>query len=275
VIRVAGTIAGRFEVGQVPSLHVRCLLLCDAATMPDAGLRRRAPRNDVPARCRPGATSWDAPVRLHAPDATYVGRDSTIRRRHMTTRADDETGERNDEEHEQDEQRHKERLAREQGKAYAASYKMLMAEDPHAETDIDDYRITASFEPAEGMYVPTGDGLTWKTPAKSDNQHFEVIVRDRTDGRFIPGLDVHMRLLDASDEAVAETDIPFIWHPFVLHYGVDARIPKEGDYTAEVTIPAPRFHRHDELRGKRYERDVTVRLGPIHLTPGRKPHGPE
>lgn len=174
------------------------------------------------------------------------------------------------------EEQEQEALARAQGEAYRASYEKLMAEDPHAESAVDEYLITASFEPAEGMYGPGPDGsLAWETPRDGDNQHFEVIVRDRDDGRFLPGLDVHLRLLDGSGTAVAETSVPFIWHPFVLHYGIDGRIPGEGDYTAEVSIPAPRFHRHDEVRGKRYQRGVTVRLGPVHLTPGTKPHGPE
>lgn len=177
--------------------------------------------------------------------------------------------------HSPEEQKQQE-LADEQGRAYRASYEMLMAEDPHAETDVDDYRVTASFEPAEGMYCPFDDGsLRWRTPSEGQNQHFEVIVRDREDGRFLPGLDVHLRLLDRSGQPVVETAVPFIWHPFVLHYGIDGRIPGEGDYTAEVSIPSPRFCRHDQVRGKRYTKDVTVRLGPVHLKPGTKPHGPE
>jgi hypothetical protein len=174
------------------------------------------------------------------------------------------------------EEQEQEALAHRQGEAYRASYEKLMAEDPHAETEAGDYRITASFEPAEGMYGMGSDGtLEWLTPDGGDNQHFEVIVRDREDGRFVPYLDVHLRLLDAADTTVVDTIVPFIWHPFVYHYGIDGKIPAEGDYTAQVIIPAPRFHRHDEVRGKRYEHTVTARLGPVHLKPGTKPHGPE
>lgn len=169
-----------------------------------------------------------------------------------------------------------EALAHKQGEAYKASYDKLMAEDPHAETDAGDYKITASFEPAEGMYGPGPDGtLSWMTPQDGDNQHFEVIVRDREDGRFLPYLDVQLRLTDAHDKVVVDTAVPFIWHPFVLHYGIDGKIPGEGDYTAHVTIPSPRFHRHDQVRGRRYEHPVSVSLGPVHLKPGVKAYGPE
>jgi hypothetical protein len=173
-------------------------------------------------------------------------------------------------------EKQQEQLVLKQGDAYRASYNMLMAEDPHTEAAVADYRVTASFEPAEGMYEPDVDGgLAWTTPKDGANQHLEVIVRDRRDGRFIPYLDVHLRLLDQEGTVVLDTAVPFIWHPFVLHYGVDGTIPGEGDYMPEVTIPAPRFPRHDEVRGKRYEQDVTIRLAPVHLEPGVKPRGPE
>lgn len=181
-----------------------------------------------------------------------------------------------------------EQLVRDQGMAYGRSYDMLMADDPHAEIEVDDYVVTASFEPAEGMYVPSADGaLRWATPRPDDNQHFEVIVRDRRDGRFLPELDVHLRLYRAAGdghgqgrpatdgEPVVDTHVPFIWHPFVLHYGLDGTIPGEGDYVAEISIPRPPWNRHDEVRGERYVRDVTVRVGPVHLEPGIKPHGAE
>ena len=172
-------------------------------------------------------------------------------------------------------EKEQERLARNQGDAYRASYEMLMREDPHAEAAADDYIVTASFEPAEGMYVFSDTGLEWHTPSEGENQHAEVIVRDADDRRFLPELSIRMKLSDQAGGVVADVPIPFIWHPFVLHYGVDIVIPGEGDYVAEVFIEAPRFRRHDEVRGRRYTRDVAVRLAPVHLTPGVKAHGPE
>jgi len=168
-----------------------------------------------------------------------------------------------------------ERLAHAQGDAYQASYDMLMSEDPHSEMTVGDYLVTASFEPAEGMYVPEGDDLKWHTPDAGQNQHAEVIVRDAEDKRFLPELDVRMQLSDEHGDVVADVAVPFIWHPFVLHYGVDVTIPAEGRYVPRVFIKAPRFRRHDEVRGRRYVSDVDVRLAPVHLKPGVKAHGPE
>ena len=53
---------------------------------------------------------------------------------------------------------------RKQGRHTAASYDMLMSETRTSKIEVDDYAITASFEPAEGMYVPQADGdLEWAT----------------------------------------------------------------------------------------------------------------
>lgn len=169
----------------------------------------------------------------------------------------------------------KEDLVQQEGHAFQNSYDQLMHEDPHAIIEVDNYIITASFEPAEGMYMIQSDlSLKWITPEKQDNQHMEVIVQDKDDRRFIPYLDVSL-VLYSKKEVVFHNQVPFIWHPFVFHYGINGSIPGEGEYIPEVFIKMPTFHRHDEVRGKRYTKDVQVKLGSVHLTPGKKPHGPE
>jgi hypothetical protein len=172
-------------------------------------------------------------------------------------------------------EREQERLVRAQGDAYEKSYDMLMSEDPHSQVAVDDYIVTASFEPAEGMYVMDADELRWQTPDAGQNQHLEVVIRDAHDGRFLPELAVRMTLTDTHGRVVTDVAVPFIWHPFVFHYGVDAGIPEEGDYVPRVFVEAPRFRRHDEVRGRRYARSVAAELAQVHLTPGVKAHGPE
>ena len=173
-------------------------------------------------------------------------------------------------------EKREEQLVKNQGDAYQASYDMLMEEDPHVGKEVNDYFVTASFEPAEGMYIPDIDkSLIWRPPSDEDNQHVEVIVRDRKDKRFIPQLLISMKLYDKNQKIVFNKEIPFIWHPFVYHYGTNGSIPDEGVYVPEVTIAMPLFHRHDEVRGERYTKDVMVKLDSVHLTPGKKPYGPE
>ena len=169
----------------------------------------------------------------------------------------------------------KEVLVNKQGEAYQASYNELMNEDPHSVVKIDDYIVTTSFEKAEGMYMLQTDlSLRWVVPEEKDNQHIEVIVQDGKDKRFIPYLAVSLRLYQGKI-VIVDQQVPFIWHPFVFHYGINGHIPEEGEYEPEVTIKMPLFHRHDEVRGKRYGKDVQIKLPRVHLTPGKKPHGPE
>lgn len=170
----------------------------------------------------------------------------------------------------------KENLAKAQGTTYALALDEMKTEDIHAKVEIEDYILSVACEDAEGMYMYNSQGkLHWMVPDKKDNQHFEVVVQDKDDKRFIPGLDVKAQLLNEDKKVIADMKVPFIWHPFLFHYGTNCSIPKKGKYFAVVTVRKPAFHRHDETFGKRYENDVNVTLGPITLTPGRKEHGEE
>ncbi len=165
-------------------------------------------------------------------------------------------------------------LANGQGDAYSAALDLMKQMDNHVETEVDDYLISIASEEAEGTYQLSGDKLQWHVPEEQKNTHLEIVVRDKHDKRFIPGLQIHARILKDGN-VVEEGDFPFFWHPFLHHYGYNFHIAESGEYEIEVSIPAPRFPRHDEIKGKRYAKDVTVKLGPIELEKGRKPHGPE
>lgn len=163
-----------------------------------------------------------------------------------------------------------------QGRDYEEALGVLKRLNPHASKEVDDYLVSIVFEEAPGFYVLRPDEtLAWETPPAEDNAHFEVIVQDREDKRFIPQLDIRYRLFDDEGHLVVDKAPQFLWHPYVYHYGINGRIPREGNYVAEVTIMQPSFLRHDEVKGKRYRRTVTVRFDPVHVKQGRMPHGPE
>ncbi|MHA6279820.1 iron transporter [Salinimicrobium sp. CAU 1759] len=166
------------------------------------------------------------------------------------------------------------KLAEDQGKAYSAALDYMKEIDNHAEKEVDDYIISLASEEAEGTYQLEGGKLEWKTPKEGFNTHLEVVVRDKKDKRFIPGLKIRGKVLDENGKQIIETDFPLLWHPFLLHYGAFFKIPKEGKYKVQLEIPAPDFHRHDEIKGKRYEKDVRVEME-IEMETGREPHGPE
>lgn len=170
----------------------------------------------------------------------------------------------------------KQLAALEQGKAYTLALSLMKQMDVHAEESVEDYIVTLAVEKAEGMFMvqPEGD-LQWQIPADHDNAHLEIVVRDKKDLRFIPQLTVIISLKTLPGNVVLEQELPFLWHPFLYHYGSDVHIPEEGEYIPEVTIKQPQFGRHDENKGKRYEKTITITLPQIHIKPGRKEYGPE
>jgi hypothetical protein len=171
----------------------------------------------------------------------------------------------------------KSKLAEEQGKAYTSALDYMQNDDVNTQTEVDDYIITLACEEAEGMYFPTSEGdLKWQRPNADQNLHVEISVQDKVDKRFLPALDITVQILDADkNEVGSDEQLPFLWHPFLFHYGKDWVVPGDGDYTARVFIAQPTFGRHDSLIGKRYMRAVTVELGPLTVKTGQKPIGPE
>jgi len=55
-----------------------------------------------------------------------------------------------------------------------------------AEQPAGDYLVGYAVEAAEGMYELRDGRLGWRSP-QAENLHLEITVRDRADGRFVPG----------------------------------------------------------------------------------------
>ena len=167
------------------------------------------------------------------------------------------------------------RLAENQGKALEEAVKYMKNMDSFVEKEVDDYIITVVSEEAEGTYRFENGKLEWQVPKKGYNTHMEILVRDKHDGRFLPGLKISARVLNEEGKLIEEKDFPIFWHPFLNHYAANFHIPEDGKYTVEVNFPAPDFPRHDEIKGKRFKNDVHTTMPPLSLEAGRKPHGPE
>lgn len=162
------------------------------------------------------------------------------------------------------------KLAKAQGEAYKKAVAAISKEDVHGkERQVDYYLVNYEVEEAEGMYFPVDGELNWREPAR-ENCHIEVIVRDAGDGRFIPGLSVTATLLDSQGKGLGTHKLPFLWHPYLYHYGRDWEVPGEGEYTLRVHIDVPDFPRHDMTNGKRFDKPVDVEFTGVKIKPGRK-----
>ncbi len=132
-----------------------------------------------------------------------------------------------------------------------------------------DYLIAIAVEEAEGMWEWLDGELGWRNPG-DENCHVEVCVRDAADGRFVPGLDVSVTLVDPDGHELGPHEQPFLWHPWLYHYGRNWRVPGHGEYRVRVRVGPPRFGRHDHENGRRYLELVEVEFDGVEIEPGRK-----
>ena len=162
-------------------------------------------------------------------------------------------------------------MAREQGKALERALKYMTEEEAHdgGEKRAGDFLVGYAVEEAEGMYEMRDGTLEWKEP-EEENVHVEVSVRDAGDGRFIPGLSVNATLIDAQGNEVGTYRQPYLWHPWLYHYGRNWTVPGDGEYTLRVRVEAPNFARHDKINGKRFQEDVEVEFARVKIKTGQK-----
>ncbi len=163
------------------------------------------------------------------------------------------------------------RLARREGDAFGAAVEHMTHEEAHgAEQAAGDYLVGYAVEEAEGMYRFADDALSWHEPAEDENLHVEVVVRDRDDGRFIPALTVRATLIAEDGTEVGTHEQPFLWHPWLFHYGRNWTVPGDGTYRLRVAIDPPAFMRHDRENGERYTERVEVEFDAVQVETGRK-----
>jgi hypothetical protein len=162
------------------------------------------------------------------------------------------------------------RLAHEQGHVMGRAVKqMILSEAQGQEYVVGDYLLAYAVEDAEGMYHLEGGKLVWHDPGE-ENAHVEVVVRDAADGRFIPGLMVFVTLTAADGREIGTRQHPFIWHPWLHHYGCNWSLPGDGVYSLRVRIEPADFMRHDKVNGARFAQAVVVDLGDVKIKTGRK-----
>lgn len=162
-------------------------------------------------------------------------------------------------------------LGRAEGEAFGRILKHMLEDvaDGGKEIESGDYLIAYAVEKAEGMYVPTNGNLEWQAPEK-ENIHIEVAVRDKADGRLIPGLDISVTVLDAKGRQIGTHQHPLLWHPYLYHYGRNWHVPGDGTYSLRVRFPAPQFHRHDKKNGNRFAKGADVTFEGVRLKTGKE-----
>lgn len=162
------------------------------------------------------------------------------------------------------------KMAVAQGKSLNRALRHMLEEEAHGkEKAAGDYRVAYAVEDAEGMYHMHDGMLMWHNP-DAENAHLEVSVRDGSDGRFIPGLTIYATIIDSKGVEIGTHEQPFMWHPWLYHYGRNWVLPGDGTYTIRIRIEPPQFHRHDKDNGLRYLEPVEVEFKRVKIKTGQK-----
>lgn len=155
-------------------------------------------------------------------------------------------------------------LGREQGEAFGRALRHIENEaDTGQEIEGRDYLIGLAAEKAESMCVPDNGGLQWQEP-QDENVHIEISVRDRADGRLI-----RISILQEDGTEIGTHPHPFLWHPYLYHYGRNWRIPHAGRYQLRLHFEAPDFARRDRANGSRIAQGVDVSFHDVILQTGK------
>ena len=162
------------------------------------------------------------------------------------------------------------KLARDQGDSFGRAVKVMIEEEATGkQTGVGDLQVGCAVEEAEGMYRLVGGKLEWQDPTE-ENAHIEIVVRDARDGRFIPGLEVTVTVRSADGTEIGSHQQPFLWHPWLYHYGRNWVLPEDGSYTIEVHIAAADFMRHDKTNGARFAEPVDLEFSDVQIETGQK-----
>ena len=161
-------------------------------------------------------------------------------------------------------------LARVQGRAARLVVDCMTRFDSRGEeVAVGDFLIGYAVNLARGMYVLDGDTLRWRKPGK-ENAHIEVSVRDAADGRFVPGLNVEVAVERLDGTEVGTHVHPFVWHPWMHHYGRNWILPHDGHYTLRIRVDVPDFPRHDRINGQRFLEAVEAIFRHVLIRTGHK-----
>jgi Fe2+ transport protein len=161
-------------------------------------------------------------------------------------------------------------LGKAEGSAYgtALAYLSKMEANDSGEQTAGDYIVAYAIEDAEGLYEMRDGKLQW-TEKQDENCHIEIAVRSAADGRFLPCLKVTATLADSNGKEIATQPMPFLWHPWIYHYGRNWSVPGDGEYRLRVHVDAPDFPRHDRINGRRFQEPVNLEFK-LRIKTGRK-----
>lgn len=164
-------------------------------------------------------------------------------------------------------------LARAEGDALGRSlYEMIGGEAVNGTVmHLGDYLVAVGVEYSEGYWAMRKDDLHYFSAFEQSaarNAHVEVGVMDGGTGRALPDLKVTATLI-RDGKPVGTMSQPFMWHPWLFHYGENWRIPRSGRYDIRVHVDAPAFRRYGDA-ATRFASAIDTTFTGIKIVAGEK-----
>lgn len=163
-------------------------------------------------------------------------------------------------------------LARAIGESYGRALRAL-AKEAHDLKDRRDgaWDVAVAEEDAEGWWAPQANRqLRFTFGPGHPNAHLEVLPRDAKTGRFVPSLAVSVRLIPEHGRPVGAKAEPFMWHPWLYHYGENWRVPRSGLYRVKVHLDPPSYPLYGRSLGPDLAHSVDLEFDDVRVETGRK-----
>jgi len=138
--------------------------------------------------------------------------------------------------------------------------------DRGGETTAGEWRIGYIVEAAEPWFEKHGQHSSFREPRAGETHHIEIIPFEKSTGRIVPSVPIHVEVVDAQGAVVDEKDLNFYYATF-FHYANNFDVPESGAYTLRATLGAPTFLRHgDEAEGPALAEGATVEFDDVELS---------
>ena len=150
----------------------------------------------------------------------------------------------------------------------ATMYETVEAEiaERGGEQSSGEWRVGYIVEAAEPWFEGHGEHSGYREPSQGETHHIEIIPFERSTGRIVPDVPVHLEVLDEQGDVVDEQDLHHYYSTF-FHYADNFSVPDDGTYTLRATLGAPTFLRHgDESDGPALAHGATVEFDGVELS---------
>lgn len=162
-------------------------------------------------------------------------------------------------------------LAREQGDAYgdALQHATRLAAGDSGECRTGDYWITYLVDAPRRIYTWADGRPLWHEPEGAD-LYVGIAVRDATDGRFVPAMNVGVTLIDGAGRVVGAGEHSLLWDPLAHQYGRNWHVEGEGPHSMRVRVEPPTSA---QAGADEAMRPIEVQFSDLNLALRRSPRG--